>query len=107
MRVTGDCFFAAAFFAGAFFAGLADRFAALFFFAATFGALLDALFDALLDALLALDVPRDAARFDAVDDLRRAFPPDDFDAGAMLNSSWKVQTQHCARFAHSVEADDA
>ena len=81
--MTGDCFFAAAFFAGDFFAGFADFFAALFFFAALLGAL--------FDALLAFDVPRDAARFDAVDDLRRAFPPDDFDAGAMLNSSWKVR----------------
>jgi hypothetical protein len=66
MRVTGDCFFGAARFAVTFFFG-AD-FAALFFFA----------------LLFVFGFPRAAARFDAVDDLRRALPPDDFDAGAMI-----------------------
>ena len=89
MRVTGDCLRdARAFvFAADFFIGLVDFFAALFRLAAG----LDALFDAAFDALFALLLPRDAARFDAVDDLRRAFPPDDFDADAMINSSRKVR----------------
>jgi len=71
--------------------------------AAFFGALLapafrraalvpfDLLFAALFAADLVLLVPREAARFDAVDDLRRAFPPDDFGAVAMIISSRKVQ----------------
>lgn len=101
MRVTGDCFFAAAFLAG-----FADFFTALFFFAADLDALFETLFDALFALLFALLVPRDAARFEAVDDLRRAVPPDDFDADAMMNSSWEGTAQHCARFAHSVEPDD-
>jgi hypothetical protein len=85
MRVTGDGFFAArVVFAADFFTGFLD-FAALLRLAALFDALLDALFDALFDAFFALLLPRDAARFDAVDDLRRAFPPDDFDAGAMID----------------------
>ena len=67
MRVTGDAFFGAARFATTFFFG-ADFFAALFFFA----------------LLLVFVLPRAAARFDAVDDLRRALPPDDFDAGDMI-----------------------
>ena len=70
MRVTGDCFFEAARFAVTFFFG-ADRaagLAALFFFA----------------VVVAFALPRAAARFDAVDDLRRALPPDDFDADAMM-----------------------
>jgi hypothetical protein len=70
MRATGDCFFAAGRFAAAFFFG-ADRaadFAAPFRFA----------------VLFVFDLPRAPARFDAVDDLRRALPPDDFDAGAMI-----------------------
>ena len=81
MRVTGDCLRdARAFvFAADFFIGLVDFFAALFRLAAG------------LDALFALLLPRDAARFDAVDDLRRVFPPDDFDADAMINSSRKVR----------------
>jgi hypothetical protein len=89
MRVTGDCLRdARAFvFAADFFIGLVDFFAALFRLAAG----LDALFDAAFDALFALLLPRDAARFDAVDDLRRVFPPDDFDADAMINSSRKVR----------------
>ena len=90
MRVTGDCLRdARAFvFAADFFIGLVDFFAALFRLAAG----LDALFDAAFDALFALLLPRDAARFDAVDDLRRAFPPDDFDADAMINSSRRYAT---------------
>ena len=90
MRVTGDCLRDArafVFAADFFFIGLVDFFAALFRLAAG----LDALFDAAFDALFALLLPRDAARFDAVDDLRRAFPPDDFDADAMINSSRKVR----------------
>ena len=89
MRVTGDCLRdARAFvFAADFFIGRLDFFAALFRFAAG----LDALFDADFDALFALLLPRDAARFDAVDDLRRAFAPDDFDADAMINSSKRVR----------------
>ena len=72
MRVTGDCFFGAARLAAAFFFG-ADFFAADFFGALFFFAL-----------LLVFALPPAAARFDAVDDLRRALPPDDFDAGAMF-----------------------
>ena len=89
MRVTGDCLREArAFvFPADFFIGLVDFFAALFRLAAGLEALLDAAFD----ALFALLLPRDAARFDAVDDLRRAFPPDDFDADAMIDSSRKVR----------------
>jgi hypothetical protein len=89
MRVTGDCLREArAFvFPADFFIGLVDFFAALFRLAAG----LDALLDAAFDALFALLLPRDAARFDAVDDLRRAFPPDDFGAVAMIISSRKVQ----------------
>jgi len=104
MRVTGDCLRdpRAFFFDADFFIGLVDFFAALFRLAAG----LDALFDAAFDALFALLLPRDAARFDAVDDLRRAFPPDDFDADAMINSSRKVHKQHCARFARNVEPDE-
>ena len=71
IRDTGDCFFFAAVrFAVAFFFG-AERFAD---FAADFRFAL----------LFRFDLPRAAARFDAVDDLRRALPPDDFDAGAMI-----------------------
>ena len=101
MRVTGDCLRAArfCFFAADFFVDLADVFAALFRFAAGLAAVFDALF--------ALLLPRDAARFDAVDDLRRAFPPDDFDADAMINSLEEVTPQHCARFTRNVEPDDA
>ena len=80
MRVTGDCLRAArVVLAADFFIGLLDFFAALFRFAETF--------DALLDALFALLLARGAARFDAVDDLRRVFPRDDFDADAMIDSS--------------------
>ena len=88
MRVTGDCLRdARAFvFPADFFIGRLDFFAALFRFAAG----LDALFDADFDALFVL-LPPDAARFDAVDDLRRAFAPDDFDADAMINSSKRVR----------------
>ncbi len=89
MRVTGDCFLAAR---------VLERFAADFFRGAAFDALLVfflaalfvALFVLLFVLLFALRGPREAARFDAVDDLR-AFPPDDFDAVAMIVSSWKVQ----------------
>jgi hypothetical protein len=41
--------------------------------------------------VLVFALPRAAAGFDAVDDFRRALPPDDFDAGAMIYSSRKVQ----------------
>jgi hypothetical protein len=79
MRVTGDCFFfAAARFAGRFTAGFLRG-------AADFEALrvLAPRFVALFDLFFALPVLREAARFDAVDDLR-AFRPDDFDAVAMI-----------------------
>ena len=104
MRVTGDCLRDARdfVFAADFFIGLVDFFAALFRLAAG----LDALFDAAFDALFALLLPRDAARFDAVDDLRRAFPPDDFDADAMIISLEEGTRQHCARFARNVEPDE-
>ena len=104
MRVTGDCLRDARdfVFAADFFIGLVDFFAALFRLAAG----LDALFDAAFDALFALLVPRDAARFDAVDDLRRAFPPDDFDADAMIISLEEGTRQHCARFERNVEPDE-
>ena len=58
------------------------------------------------DALFALLLPRDAARFDAVDDLRRAFPPDDFNADAMINFLEEGTRQQCARFARNVEPDE-
>jgi hypothetical protein len=84
MRVTGDCFFATR--------GV-ERFTAAFLRGAAFGAFrfealrFEALcFVALLDFAFALGLPPEAARFDAVDDLR-AFPPDDFDAVAMIISS--------------------
>jgi len=104
MRVTGDCLRDARdfVFAADFFIGLVDFFAALFRLAAG----LDALFDAAFDALFALLLPRDAARFDAVDDLRRAFPPDDFDADAMIISLEEGTRQHCARFERNVEPDE-
>jgi hypothetical protein len=77
IRVTGDCFFGAARLAVTFFFG-ADFFAADFlgasFLAAPF----------FLALLLVYALPPAAARFDAVDDLRRALRPDDFDAGAMI-----------------------
>jgi len=100
MRVIADCFRGARFFAADFLIGLLDFFAALF----RLGADCDAVFDALFFALV---LPRDAARFDAVDDLRRAFPPDDFDADAMFNSLEEGPLQHCARFARNVEPDGA
>jgi hypothetical protein len=104
MRVTGDCLREArAFvFPADFFIGLVDFFAALFRLAAG----LDALLDAAFDALFALLLPRDAARFDAVDNLRRAFPPDDFDADAMIKFLEEGTLQHCARFARNVEPDE-
>jgi hypothetical protein len=86
MRVTGDCFFFAA-------ARLVGRFTAGFLRgAADFDALrvLAPRFVALFDLLFALPVLREAARFDAVDDLR-AFRPDDFDAVAMIIFLVKVQ----------------
>ena len=98
MRVTGDCFFAAR---------DVERLTAAFLRGAALVALrFEALFD-LLAALLFV-LPREAARFDAVDDFR-AFPPDDFDAVAMIFSSWKVQagnaqdsrTEQAAKFAAS------
>lgn len=100
MRDTGDCLRAALFFfIAGFLAGRVDFFAALFRLGADF-------FAAAFDALFAVLLPRDAARFDAVDDLRRAFPPDDFDADAMFNSLEEGPLQHCARFERNVEADD-
>jgi len=104
MRVTGDCLRERRVFVfpADFFIGLVDFFAALFRLAAG----LDALLDAAFDALLALLLPRDAARFDAVDDLRRAFPPDDFDADAMIKFLEEGTLQHCARFARNVEPDE-
>src|SRR6188474_2009295 len=100
MRDTRDCLRAALFFFTAVFvAGLVDFFAAPFRLGAGF-------FAAALDALFAVLLPRDAARFDAVDDLRRAFPPDDFDADAMIDSLEEGPLQHCARFARNVEPDE-
>jgi len=107
MRVIADCFRGARFFAADFLIGLLDFFAALFRLGADCDAVFDALFALVLDALFALVLPRDAARFDAVDDLRRAFPPDDFDADAMFNSLEEGPLQHCARFARNVEPDGA
>lgn len=88
MRVTGDCFFGAA------------RFAVTFFFGADRAAGFAALFRlALLFVFALLRLP---ALFDAVDDLRRALPPDDFDAGAMI---WileeRFRTSRSARFARN------
>ena len=76
MRVTGDCLRAVA---------VDVRLAADFFRAPDFAEPVAALFR--LAAFLVFAerlVPRAPARFDAVDVLRRAFPPDDFDAGAMI-----------------------
>ena len=85
MRVTGDCLRAARF---------AGRFAADFFAGAERDAIFGALFRfvpaddfvdglALVFLLVLLVLPRAALRFDAVD-LRRDFPPDDFDAVAII-----------------------
>jgi hypothetical protein len=91
MRVTGDCFLALFAFV--------ERFTAGFFRGAT---ALEAprvlRFAALFDLLFAL--PREAARFDAVDDLR-AFRPDDFDAVAMIIFLVEGTRRQCARFAHT------
>ena len=94
MRVTGDCFLAAR--------GV-DRFTAAFFRGAAFDALrFVTLFAVLFALVFAFVVPREAARFDAVDDFR-FFPPDDFDAVAMIFFLVEGSGRQCARFARTVK----
>jgi hypothetical protein len=116
IRVTGDCFldFLAA-----------DRFPADFLAALDRAAPFDALLpDALLPfvvadvfaaafapplvaplLLVALVLLRGAVRFDAAVDLRRDFPPDDFDAVAIFEFLEEGTGRSCARFARSAESD--
>jgi hypothetical protein len=99
MRVTGDCFFFAE--------RGAERFTADFLRGAAFDALRVAgLFDLALDfdLVFAFVVPREAARFDAVDDFR-ALPPDDFDAVAMIVFLVEGTGRQCARFAHRMRGE--
>jgi hypothetical protein len=111
IRVTGDCFldFLAA-----------DRFPADFLAALDRPALFDALLPFVLAdvfaagfapplvaplLLVALVLLRGAVRFDAAVDLRRDFPPDDFDAVAIFEFLEEGTGRSCARFARSAESD--
>ena len=101
MRVTGDYFFFAA--------RGAERFTAVFLRGAAFDALrvagpFDMALDFDFDLVFAFVVPREAARFDAVDDFR-ALPPDDFDAVAMIVFLVEGTGRQCARFAHRVRGE--
>ena len=107
MRVTGDGFLAvrlAGRLAGAFFAPLerAATFGALFRFAVVvFAAGLALLFLLAAPALLLL---RAAVPLDAAVDLRRDFPPDDFDLVAIIEFLEEGTERSCARFARSAES---
>jgi hypothetical protein len=108
MRVTGDCFLAVR---------LAGRLAPVFFLllerAATFGALFRfvvVVFAADLALFFLLAAPallllRAAVPLDAAVDLRRDFPPDDFDAVAIFEFLEEGTGRSCARFARSAESD--
>jgi len=102
IRVTGDCFLAVRLvvrFDADFFRGVVDL-AEVLVPALRFRepVLLAALF---ADAVFVLARRPAAVRFDAADDLPRAFPPDDFDAVAMISFLEEGAARLCARFAHS------
>lgn len=107
MRVTGDCFLAVRL-AGrlaTFFAPLerAATFGALFRFAVVvFAAGVVLLF--FLLAAPALLLLRAAVPLDAAVDLRRDFPPDDFDLVAIIEFLEEGTERSCARFARSAES---
>jgi hypothetical protein len=107
MRVTGDCFLAVRLpgrLAAAFFAPLerAATFGALFRFAVVVFAAGLALF--FLLAAPALLLLRAAVPLDAAVDLRRDFPPDDFDLVAIIEFLEEGTERSCARFARSAES---